>query len=234
MARHILMAGKSGASRRNIEACILVMFEDVVISKVESIEQAKEARANNHIHLVIYALEANDVAGLDFCAGMSESCIVLAHNKSVLSEASKRGIANVLEMPCSAVKLEEVINQVCNPISLRTAQRYSILGTVALIEQQSLRVDATVLNISSGGVLCEFAPSPMLNLCEPVMITLQFTENNPILSETQIYSILSSMKVVECNSDNIPLKVRVGFKFISLQPEVIHALNSVLDNAGSY
>ena len=237
MARHILMAGKSDSTRRNLEASLLAMYDDVVISEVNSIKQAKVTIANNDIHLVIYALGADDVAGLDFCTDISASgtagtlpCIVLARNKQALSEALKQGLVNVLDMPCSTTKLGEIVNQVCNPVRLRKFKRYSIQGAEAIVEQRSLRFRAVVLNVSSGGVLCEFEPDSMFNLYDPVMITLQFIEKNPILSETKIYSILSGMKVVKCNSDYTPFKIRVGFKFIFLPKNALDALSLIFDN----
>ena len=240
MARHILMAGKSDSDRRNLEASLLATYDDVVISEVNNVEQAKAILSNNAIHLVIYALEADDTAGLDFCAGIAAygpeglmPCIILAYSELAVSEAVKQGLDSVLKMPCSSTKLVELINKVCNPVHLRKAKRYSIQGTEEVIEQRNLRLQSVVLNISSGGVLCEFEPLPMFNLCDPVMITLQFMENNPILSDTKIYAILSNMKVVECNSDYTPFKIRAGFKFIFLPQEALEALNLIFDNADS-
>lgn len=234
MARHILMVGKSASIRRNLESDLLAMYDDVVLSEVNTVPQVELSLANSSIHLVIYVMDADDQEGLHYCADISSAdpeimppCLVLACDRVTAGEAKGHGIKNVLMMPYSADKLADIINRICNPVGLRQSKRYSIPKTTAIIKQRDLQMKAVVLNVSSGGVLCEFTPVYTFRIVDPVMLTLQFLNKNSALAASKIYAISSNMKVVERNDDYTPRKIRVGYKFITVSPDTLAALNII-------
>ncbi len=236
MARHILLAGKIPARRRCLEADLLAMYDDVVVSEVVTVQQAGAALANSNIHLVIYALDSDDEAGIKFCADTVANgennfpCLVLAANQEMTDEAKHHGIKNILTMPYSADKLSEIINRICNPVGLRKSKRYSLPDATAQIMQRELLIKANVLNISYGGVLCEFKPDYMFRISDPVMIILDLSEGDLPLDH-KIYAIPSNMKVLERNADYTLLKIRVGFKFITVSANVLDCLQVIFNDA---
>ncbi len=235
MARHILLAGKISARRRCLEADLLAMYDDVVVSEVITVQQAGAALANGNIHLVIYALDSDDEAGINFCADTVSNgknnlpCLVLATDQKVTDEAGRRGIKNILTMPYSTDKLAEIINRICNPVGLRKSKRYSLPDATAEIMQREMRIKADVLNLSYGGVLCEFKPDYMFRISDPVMINLKLSDGN-LPEDHKIYAIPSNMKVLERNADYTLLKIRVGFKFITLSAKVLDCLRIIFND----
>jgi hypothetical protein len=140
--------------------------------------------------------------------------MLFGKQEKYLKLAKKHGLVEYLVMPCSAKLLTDTINRVCNPASLRRSQRYSAPGTVAVIEQGRLAVAAEVVNISDGGLLCEFDAQPLISLALPVMMTVTFAIEGKEFVARGLYSVMGNMKVVERYSDFTPKRVRAGFVFV--------------------
>ncbi len=116
-------------------------------------------------------------------------------------------------------------------MAMRQAPRYSIPETEAIIAQRDRELQTDVLNISSGGLLCEFSTNNIFQVCDPVMITINFTGVEAIASLKGIYAVLSSLKIIERNPDFTPLRIRAGFTFIIIPPAVKSRLKTIFAKA---
>lgn len=220
MVRKILVVDESATMRRIIHAMILANLNDAVVDEVANKEEALTWLAANPCHLILCSLDVVDLRGFELHAELQQGgkeipfVMLFAKQEKYLQMAKQQGVAEYLIMPCNAKVLTDTINRVCNPVSLRRTQRYSAPGTTALIEQGRLGVEAVVVNISEGGVLCELEATPALNLAAPVMMAVTFTIDGKAVVAAGLYSIMGNMKVVERHSDLTPKLIRVGFVFI--------------------
>jgi len=124
------------------------------------------------------------------------------------------GIKYCLPTPFKPQVLVEIINRFCNPISLRTAPRYSIPGTEVEIDQSQKQYLANMVNISEGGMLCEMDFAEAYKIHLPVVITITFPPDFENLVVRGLYATLVNLNVLAHGVDHIPEKVRIAYKFI--------------------
>ena len=238
MARHVLIVERSSALRHVLQARILAILDDVVISEASGIEQACYVLDNNTVHLVIYGWDAPDRKGFDFCRrelgerrGGEIPCLLLVNSgkESDAGKLAEGGLTSYIRMPCTDSELGAAINRACDPLGLRRSKRYNMTGVRGVIEQRKLKVDMEVINFSSGGVLCEFEVGLQFNCADPAMISITFTEQD--LRADRLHSVVSSLKVITRNSDYTPHLIRVGFKFINVPEQAAAVLNEVFARA---
>ncbi len=238
MARHILITGCSSKKRRKLESNLLSMYDDILISEVHKVSQARAALTNNVVHLILYVLTEKDDDGLDFCREISKPesdhhtpCIILVDEQGAAHAGLHHGLQHILPLTSPSSELGSLINKICNPMAMRLSPRYSIPETEAIIAQRDRQQQTDVLNISSGGLLCEFTTDNIFQVCDPVMITINFTGDEEIASLKGIYAVLSSLKIIERNPDFTPLKIRAGFTFIIVPPVVEKRLKKIFTKA---
>ncbi len=238
MARHILITGCSSRKRRKLESNLLSMYDDILISEVRKVSQAREALTHNIVHLLLYVLTEKDDDGLDFCREISRPesdnhtpCIILVDEQRAAHAGLHHGLQYILPLNSPSSELGTLINKICNPMAMRLSPRYSIPKTEAIIAQRDRQLQTDVLNISSGGLLCEFTTDNIFQVCDPVMITINFTGDDEIASLKEIYAVLSSLKIIERNPDFTPLKIRAGFTFIIIPPVVEKRLRKIFTEA---
>ncbi len=214
------------------------MYDDILISEVHKISQAREALTNNIVHLLLYVLTKEDDGGLDFCRDISRPgsdnhtpCIILVDEQGAGHAGLHHGLQHILPLTSPSSELGSLINKICNPMAMRQTPRYSIPETEAIIAQRDRELQTDVLNISSGGLLCEFSTNNIFQVCDPVMITINFTGVEKIASLKGIYAVLSSLKIIERNPDFTPLRIRAGFTFIIIPPAVKNGLKTIFAKA---
>ncbi|HFQ81639.1 MAG TPA: PilZ domain-containing protein [Desulfobacterales bacterium] len=239
MARHILITGCSSRKRRKLEANLLSMYDDILISEVHKVSQAREALTNNIVHLLLYVLTEKDDDGLDFCREISRPdsdnhtpCIILVDEEGAGHAGLHHGLQHILPLTSSSSELGSLINKICNPMAMRLTPRYYIPETKAIIAQRDRELPTDVLNISSGGLLCEFTTNNIFQVCDPVMISINFTGAGETADLEGIYAVLSSLKIIERNPDFTPLRIRAGFTFIIVPPAVKNKLKTIFAKAG--
>ena len=223
MARHVLIIDKSGLQRRALQANILAVLDDVLISEAASIDSALPLLEKSTIHLVIYGLEKDDQRGIDFCkkelAGSSPSAIpyfFIINDEQIISDELPGTGHKFLKSSSTSKELAGAINSACNPVCLRKSKRYSIPGTHGKLEQRSVSFAVEILNVSSGGTLCDFEVGPSFNCVDPFMMSICFVLDKKEIVAEQLYSVVSKLKVIKRNSDYTPRKVRVGINFINV------------------
>jgi DNA-binding NarL/FixJ family response regulator len=239
MARHILIVDESQMMRRVLQARILANLDDAVILEASGIEQATQVMDTDTVHLIVYSWDVQDERGLQFC----KNAVVCKNGPSIpflfLISDKKEHMAMAAELvgkaylalPCSPEEMARAIDRVCSPIKLRQTKRYSIGDTNAIIDQRQVRIEATVLNVSAGGSLCEFELDPQFNSAFPMTLTIQFNgEEGPVIVK-DLSAVVSTMLVVSRHSDQTPKQTRMGFKFINLSDQARDILAQVFTHA---
>lgn len=224
MARHILIVDESDMMRRVLQTRINANLSDAVISEAKGIAQATQVLNDNTIHLILYSWDVQDERGLQFCkkAAAGENgppipFLLLIGDKKEHVEMAAELVGNAyLSMPCPPEALTRAIDRLCHPVKLRQDKRYSINDTSAVIEQRQVRMEVQVLNISTGGALCEFDLDPLFNGAYPVMMSIQFSRENGSVSIDDLRVVATNMLVIARHNDQTPKRLRMGFKFVNL------------------
>lgn len=224
MARHILIVDESDMMRRVLQARILANLDDAVISEANGVAQAKHFLKKNTAHLILYSWDIQDEEGLQFCKNAAAGNIgapvpflfLISDNKEYIEMASDLVGQAYLTMPCSADALSQAIDRICSPVKLRQTKRYSINDTRAVISQRQTRMEASVVNVSAGGALCEFELDSQFNNAFSVSMSIQFnTEEGPV-TISALSAVATNMLVITRHEDQTAKCLRMGFKFIHL------------------
>ncbi len=239
MARHILIVDESDMMRRVLQARILANLDDAVISGASGVDQAAQILSTNTVHLIIYGWDIQDEEGLQFCkkaaAGESGTPVpflfLIGDKKEHVAITAELVGKAYLSMPCSPEALARAIDRICHPAKLRQAKRYSINNTSAVINQRQAKMDAVVLNVSTGGALCEFKLDPQFNSAFPVMISMQFNGEEGPVTINGLGAVATNMLVITRHEDQTAKRLRMGFKFVNLADEASQAFDRIFAQA---
>jgi CheY-like chemotaxis protein len=229
MARRILIVDDSPTMRRIIGSMILASLSDAEITEARNAYEAWEQLRNSDFHLMLFSWEPSGVAWLNLFMRLGQKpanrrpgSIILTSdvNQPHVREAMKAGASGQLVIPCSQIEMTNVVNRVCNPLTLRLTHRYSLPGTTALIQQEGRSYQAGVINVSNGGLLCELEHMEDYKWAMPVTITVTFRIDGKQLAAKGLFSILSRLIVLETNADHSPRRIKAAYRFSKTPPAV--------------
>lgn len=243
MPRKILLVDQSASIRRILRAMIHANFNDAEISEAEDSNTAMDILLAGKQHVVLFSWESSNEQWFDFIGKLQADPDNRRLNFIVFTSrpdeehfrvAREAGVSHRLTTPCSPETLTEVVNQACNPALLRNSRRYSIPGSTALLTQGAATLNTTIINISTGGMLCEMPLTEQLNWTLPLLATVNFPAgngNDTPRSAANLFAVISSIFVQKRHSDNTPEIIRVAIRFLSLPTEATETLSLVFDHA---
>lgn len=224
MARNILIVDRSVSMRRILAAMVLANVNDAVINQASDYDEAARVVKEQGCHVVIATWESSDVSALEFFQAIQGKppawqgipiVALVAQDQAVTLEKVK-GLVQV-RMPCIAEVLTNAINRACNPLKLRRSKRYSLPDTTAILEQEgSEPLTAAVINLSSGGLLCELEYPGHFNCALPVMVSVSFNLQGEKSAALGLFSAFTGMQVIARNPDHSPQRIRLSFYFITV------------------
>lgn len=235
MARHILIVDESEMMRTVLGARILSVLDDAVILHACGADEIGQIVDREVVHLILYSWDIQDEIGLQLCTKLAQRedgpqipfLFLIGDKKEHVEMATELVGSSHLVMPCPPEALCRAIDRVCSPVTLRQAKRYSIGDTCAVIEQRQVRIDATVINISIGGALCEMDLDPLFSWAYPLMLSVQFSGEQGSVEVNDLRGVISNMKVMTWHSDQTPKRIRVGVKFLGVSDTVRDVLDQV-------
>lgn len=239
MARNILIVDRSISMRRIIAAMVQANVNDAVLSYASDYDEAARMVKARGSHIVISTWDSSDSGGQTFFqaiqsenpAGQSIPIIALVAQEHAGKLARVAAVEEVL-MPCTAEALADVINRVCNPVTLRQSKRYSLPDTTVILVQDGVeQVGAVVVNISSGGLLCEMEYPTHFNCALSMMVSVIFNLQGEELAATGLLSAFTAIKVIARNPDHSPKRIRLAFYFITVPQAAADIMNRVFVHA---
>jgi len=234
MARQILIVESSPVMRWIIQSAILANLGDTLVVEASDGEEALALADQKRFDLILSAWEMPKLDGVQLFHKLSQLPeqkripFVLLTSKSQresLKKVTDAGISEYLNTPFEPAVLIEIINRLCNPLKLRTSTRFSIPGSQVVIEQGSHRYNATLVNISLGGLLCDLAFVDSFKFAAPGAITVAFPESFNLKAEN-LYAALVNMSVLSFCADHTPKEIRVAYKFITVTDDARTALQN--------
>jgi DNA-binding NarL/FixJ family response regulator len=238
MARHFLLVEKSETMRKIFHSKILANIDDAVISDVSGNGDVFHHIEQNPCHLVLCSWDVTDPEGFNLvhelkrhAKGKSIPCIMLllGDDDKYEEQVVAAGIKDYLKMPCPPKLLSDTINRVCNPVNLRASKRYSLADTIALLEQRTADTKGEVLNVSTGGLLCDLDYDENFNFAEPMMMSVVIRTEGAEETVEGLYSIMTNLKVLARNADYTPRKIRIGVTFVNTPKETKSRLEALLE-----
>jgi len=235
MARHILIVDESQMMRKVLGTRILSMLDDAVILQAQGVDGISQILGREPVHLIVYSWDIQDEAGLQLCTRLAARddgppipFLFLISDKKEHVEMAAELVGTAYQvMPCPTETLARAIDRVCSPVSLRQAKRYSISGTHAVVEQRQFISEAVVVNVSTGGALCELELDPLLNLAYPLLVSIQFKSETVPVEVSGLHAVLSTMKVMSRHPDQTPKRIRAGVKFLNVNEAARNILDQV-------
>ncbi len=244
MPRKILLVDQSKSIRRILRTMILANFNDAEVSEAEDNNEAMDILRADKLHVVLFSWESSTEQWLDFVKQTKSdpnshnlNFIVFTSrpNEEHFQEAKQSGIEHRLVTPCTPETLTEIVNQACNPALLRQSRRYNVPGSTATLAQGVTTLDASIINISTGGMLCELGITKELDWTVPIMASINFTgvHNGIPLTANNLFAVMSSFFVQKRHPDHTPKTIRVAMRFLDLPAEALAQLNIVFNNAAA-
>ncbi len=223
MARNILIVDRSASMRRILAAMVLANVNDAALSHASDYAEAAMVVREQGCHVLVATWESSDAAALEFFQAIQNKTpdrqaipvVALVAKEQAEKLAKVKGVELVL-MPCSAEELAEAINRAYNPVKLRQYKRYCLPDTTAILEQGGVQATATVINISSGGLLCELDYPGHFNCAMPAMVAVTFKLPGEALEASGLLAAFTGMKVIARNQDHSPKRIRLAFYFITV------------------
>lgn len=238
MARQVLVVSQSAVMRRIIRAKIEANLNDAMVLEARDQKETFQILEQRGCHVVLYLVEDTVEKALDvFEQGRELSgdrltsflLLIDAEKKSAVQKALAAGVSGCLSIPCSAVSLAGAIDRACPSFSLRRSPRFSAPQTIARIQQRRLCLQASVINFSEGGMLCQIELFDDYLWSEPVMATLHFNIEEEEIIVPNLYSIPVHLNVLESNPDYTPKCLRVAYSFRHPSADTMQALSRVFD-----
>jgi DNA-binding NarL/FixJ family response regulator len=240
MARKILIVDSSSTMRKIIGSMIMANLSDVRIAEAKNAYEAWDQLKANDFQLMLFSWEPSGATWLNFFLQLKKrpieqqtGSILLTSDatRPYVKEAKSAGITETLIIPCAKFELTNAINRVCNPMGLRQSNRYSLPDTTALLQQEGRNYHASVVNISKGGLFCEFEYLEDYKLTAPVTITVTFQLNGKQSVVKGLYSILTRYCVLDTHTDHSPNRIRMAYRFTKVPPAMQDVFEKVFEFA---
>jgi hypothetical protein len=201
---------------------ILANVDDAEVIEVADAWAAKDKINQDEIHIILYSWEISDSEGLNLflkhreqLAGKYPALVLLtSQNQEKHIKKNLEKDTEYIIIPCSSEELAVRINRLCNPLTLRSNKRYSLDSSTVILQQKNFQFPGVLINISSGGLLCEFDFNESYTWIQPLNIQAKISLGNKIITITDLYSRLVRLLVSEINPDFTPKKLRTAFEFI--------------------
>ncbi|MFZ1986265.1 MAG: PilZ domain-containing protein [Desulfatitalea sp.] len=239
--RQILLVHPNRSTRALIKKYVFAELSDVEFFETENGCNALTELNMNPFDVVIVTTGLIDIPAIELKAKLAET----THNEMtpfiVLSEdengtdhhrLTQLGFQHVVLLRVRPADLIAKINEVCDPRKWRKDKRYYIAKAEVLINARSQAMDATLINISRGGILMELITfTPELLMESDLRVTLRVPESTDTIELRDLPCRLLRVNVTEWQPNSCPAAMRVTFVFADLDSEKTTAIEQLLQLA---
>lgn len=239
--RTLLIVHEEGALQRLLKSYILAEMDDVAVAEAFSYKQAMEMLEHQSFVTVICSgtisgKESRDVQEKmkTFPKNASTPLIFVSYNKDKTSMEylTKPGTEHSLVFPFSPQELSTKINLVSAVSTRRISERVYVIDSTAILHLGMRELEVGVLNMSFGGVLCDYGYKPEYSdVFNVTSISLYFPEMYNHAALAQIPCRMLYTNVLSWGPSNIPKYVRTAFEFSPLSRGYRNVLNKIFESA---
>lgn len=239
--RQILLVHPNRSIRALIKKFVFAELSDVEFFETENGSDALNELNMNPFDVVIVTTSLIDMPAVELKAKLAQT----AHNEMtpfiVLSEDDngtdrqrlmQLGFQHVVLLRVRPADLIAQINEACDPRKWRKDKRYYIPKAEVLIDARGQTMEATLINISRGGILIELISfTPELLMESDLLVTLRIAERTDVREPRDLPCRLLRVNVTEWQPNSCPAAMRVTFAFADLDSGQTAAIEGVLQLA---
>jgi CheY-like chemotaxis protein len=224
--RKLLLIHPARSTRGLIKKYIFSELADIEISEAQSGSEAASALKAERFDVILTADELKDMSIaelrqelLDLIPSNALPLIIISESESahVRNELVQQGFDRVVQIRLRPSDLIHKINAVCDPRTWRKDARYHLANVKATIETKDRHTEATLINISKGGILMELTcEQPALLMGDQIRIGLTTDINDGRGNIDGLTARLSRIEVLGWESAGKPNHMRTTFIFTDL------------------
>lgn len=226
--RKVLLVHPSRSIRALIQKYIFAELSDIEITEAQDGRQALDHISDKGFDVVVSTDQLKDMGLTEFKSGQ-ESTAYNSHTPLIVISESEsnhdrnkllqQGFDRVVQIRVRPADLIKKINAVCNPRDWRRDARYHIPKALAIIATQKDAHEASLINISMGGVFVELMiEDPCELMTGELSMALQIPFSSGTASIEGLTAKLLRLEAVTWNTDRIPKTMRATFIFDDLKP----------------
>lgn len=226
--RKVLLVHPSRSIRALIKKYVFAELSDIEITEARDGRQALDHISDKVFDVIVSTDQLKDMGLMEFKSNQESTAhngytplIVISESESEhdRNKLLQQGFDRVVQIRVRPADLIKKINAVCNPRDWRRDARYHIPNALAVISTQKHEYEASLINISMGGVFVELMTE---NPCELMQGELSMALQIPFSRETASIEGLTAkllrLEAVTWNTDQIPKTMRATFIFDDLEP----------------
>jgi CheY-like chemotaxis protein len=239
--RQILLVHPNRSIRALIKKYVFAELSDVEFFETENGSDALTELNMNPFDVVIVTTSLIDMPAVELKAKLARTAhnemtpvIVLSEddNGTDLQRLMQLGFQHVVLLRVRPADLIAKINEACDPRMWRKDKRYYIPRAEVLIDVRGQTMEATLINISRGGLLMELISfTPELLMESDLRVTLHVSERIDVREPRDLPCRLLRVNVTEWQPNSRPAAMRVTFVFADLDSGQTAAIERLLQLA---
>ncbi len=239
--RKLLLIHSGRSTRALIKKYIYSELSDTEINEADSGESALSQIASGQFDVIITAEYLDDM-GLDVFASELETIkpdgreflIVISDSEDsqAREDLVQQGFEHVVQTRLRPSDLIKQVNAVCDPRKWRKDARYHIPNAAVTISTPIQKMDATLINISMGGLYVELTttePSALMN--GGLTLTLQIPLPGTTARIGGLKTKLLRVEAVAWTKGHLLNTMRATFVFVDLEPGTANKLEELIQMA---
>ncbi len=239
--RRLLAIHQTPKIRDVIRRFLASEMSDIEVEEAGSAAEAIQRLEQERFDIVLCATTIDGMDGRAISAKMrsiplnQEAHFILlisSGKEGPLTESLRRGFENYMHIPFTAKELARKVNEKVDPRTWRRHERLHIPDTTAILHLASGDVEATVVNISASGLLCDFPAVAQWNdIWKDVRLSLQFPPAYDNAAVRSAQCRLLRMNVLPMRDDQPVPHVRAAWTLVALPEDERTVLEGVLERA---
>ena len=237
--RKILLVYPSRAYRGLIRKFIFSEFCDAQITEAGSGSEAADCLRSQSFNIVLVARQPGDMSAADVQRAAAETD-VNGQTPFVLLNDDGQGnmvsgcadFSHVVHIRLRPSELIDKINLLCNPRSWRKDARFHLPGVAVTIKSGRLEAEATLINVSKGGLLVDMRThAPELLMHNDLSLELRGSAGPARIEIVGLTCKLARLNVTRWHPDNTPVAMRASFVFQDIGSAAEDKLDKLLSAA---
>lgn len=226
--RKLLLVHPSRSIRALIKKYIFAELSDIEMGEAESGQHALDQLGDKGYDVIISSEQLKDM-DLDEFKNHQEATAPNGHTPLIIISESEsdhvrdglvqQGFDRVVQIRVSPGDLIKKINAVCDPRKWRKDARFHIPNATVSITSPNQQLQASVINLSKGGVFVELStqePSELMN--GGLSLAMQIPKSDTILTIDDLTIKLLRLEAVKWTLGHVPTTMRATFIFVDLEP----------------
>ncbi|OGR03552.1 MAG: hypothetical protein A2511_15680 [Deltaproteobacteria bacterium RIFOXYD12_FULL_50_9] len=234
--RRVLVVHPTQIIRNMIKNQILSEFTDVVVldapfeaRAVELLEVHEFSAVVCDVRLLIDKGVLKCIRGVAGGANLAVIAVCGPGSPTCEAELQKSEVKTALQIPFTSLELKQAIDTACNPRAWRRSERIHIPDVMVSLHAEGRDLQAVLINISSGGLLCEVEyDGRPLEVLKIWRLTIELAGPDFMITIKQLTGRLSKLAASSWQPDGTVAIMRLAFLFTELNERTQSLIDQLL------